>query len=62
MAGINCTLASVTSVIVAVCVGKILFSVITDKKVVTHKRVCRCELHYNFFLRILFQVYKLSMY
>jgi len=43
MAEIQCTLATVISVTAVVCVGKIVFSIISYKKIVTHKLACVFE-------------------
>jgi uncharacterized protein (DUF1697 family) len=58
MAEIRCTLATVISVTAAVSVGKIVFSIVAYKKIVTHKLGCVFELHYNFQLQILLQLQK----
>ena len=43
MADIQCTLATVISVTAAICVGKIVFSIIACKKIVTHELACVFE-------------------
>jgi len=53
MTEIQCTLATVISVTVAICVGKIAY-----KKIVTQKLSCVFVLHYNFLLQILLQLQK----
>ena len=58
MTEIQCTLATVISVTVAICVGKIVFSIIAYKKIVTQKLSCVFVLHYNFLLQILLQLQK----